>query len=94
MGDAVVAFVARAIASEAFKDNHVGCSCIVIGARGVVKVGDLHDVFPSRVARCGEVSLLEITIDAHADLDGLRVALGSMDQVFSDASNVTPLQKG
>ena len=31
---------------------------------------------------------------AHADLDGLRVALGSMDQVFSDASNVTPLQKG
>lgn len=28
---------------------------------------------------------------AHADLDGLRAALGSIDQVFSDASNVTAL---
>jgi integrase len=31
---------------------------------------------------------------AHADLDGLRAALGSMDQVLSEASNVTPLRKG
>ena len=31
---------------------------------------------------------------AHADLDGLRAALGSMDQVLSEASNVIPLQKG
>jgi len=31
---------------------------------------------------------------AHADIDGLRAALGSMDQVFLDANNVTPLRKG
>lgn len=30
---------------------------------------------------------------AHADLDGLRAALGSVDQVFSDAANVTALSK-
>ncbi len=30
---------------------------------------------------------------AHADLDGLRAALGSMDQVFSDATNVAALPK-
>jgi integrase len=28
---------------------------------------------------------------AHADIDGLRAALGSMDQVFSDASNVSAI---
>ena len=30
---------------------------------------------------------------AHADLDGLRAALGSMDQVFADANNVTALSQ-
>jgi integrase len=30
---------------------------------------------------------------AHADIDGLRAAIGSMDQVFADAGNVVPMSK-
>ena len=31
---------------------------------------------------------------AHANIEGLRAALGSMDQVFADAGNVVPMSKG
>ncbi|WP_373085283.1 tyrosine-type recombinase/integrase [Sneathiella sp.] len=63
--------------------RHTFATLLVAGGQSLFSVGKLLGHSTTKVTERY----------AHADIDGLRAVLGSMDQVFSDAANVTALPK-